>query len=99
MIKVGEIYGDDEDFSGGVKIKIDSIDKDKICATVISVNEFWDGRKSMRYRKSDGTEVWSTPFEVGQVLEFGLSGGKIENPKHLPWFVFNIDKKYFLHYR
>jgi len=100
-MEIGKIYGSDEDYGGGVKIRIDSMDETKICATVISVDEFWSSpdRIYVLVKEHDGTETRSINFEVGQKLEFGSHGGKIESPEHLPWFSLNIDKGYFLHYR
>jgi hypothetical protein len=95
MIEIGKTYGTE------VKIQIDSIDKDKICATVVEVDNFWSSpnRISLLCIKRNGTEIWSINFEIGQKLEFGSHGGKIESPNHLPWFPLNIDKETFEHYR
>lgn len=102
MIKVGQIYGSD-----GVEIRIDSMSTKSICATVISVDEFWSSpsRIGLLVRRHDGSEVWGINFKVGMKLEFGPDGGKIEKPQEqgkpnrLPWFVLTPDKERFEHYR
>ena len=92
MIEVGK---------DGVKILIESIDKNSICATVVGVDKFWSSpsRISLLCKKDDGTEIWSINFEVGMGLVFNPSGGKINEPNHLPWFILSIERKTFEHYR
>jgi len=91
MIKVGQICGDE------VKIKIDSITDDKICATVVEVNEFWSSLGDRPAYCGDGTKITKITFKVGMELE--ISARIIKEPKWLPWFVLDSDTGRFEHYR
>lgn len=85
-MKIGDVVGKE------VKIKIISVFENAITAKVIFVDEFW------------GSFMRTKPFYVGMELVF-INPNKqynswiIKLPNELPWFILDIDKNTFEHYR